>query len=346
MIYTFVILCAATLAVLATVQTRVARLAGWLTALILALLAGMRGTSVDYNDYLFLMDLMITAEEYLDLPARLMVGKDPLFGALMAVVIAYGWNYSMLFVLAAALGVGLKVIAFERGFGQAAVPLFASLCLYYFLHDFTQIRVAVALGWCYWGFVELYRQRPGRALLLSVVGVGFHASAAMLLLYGPVLRLRGWTRGAMALTVTIVLVALVPFAVEAFGVLGDRGETNTGQTGAGWLPITIDCVKLAVLAYVVRDLKHRVDGDLLPLLQGALLLCAVGLTLLFGFSGVTSALAFRSYELFDAFSVFIVAAAFSHGRPVARVAAVLMCAQSLAAMISGGLMVPYTLTTF
>jgi hypothetical protein len=70
------------------------------------------------------------------------------------------------------------------------------------------------------------------------------------------------------------------------------------------------------------------------------------LTLLFGLSSVTSALAFRSYELFDAFSVFIVGAALSRGRPVARAAAVLMCAQSLAAMINGGLMVSYTLATF
>lgn len=346
MIYALVFLAVAALALLAVVLPRVARPAGWLAASILALLAGLRGDSVDYDEYVLLMQLMVKAEDFIDLPARLFVGKDPLFGALMALVIGFDWSTSMLFAIAAVLGVGLKLIAFERSFGQAAVPLFASLSLYYFLHDFTQVRVAIALGWCYWGFVELHRQRPWRALLLSLTGVGFHASAAMLLLYGPALRLSGWKRAAWAAGVTAALVVLVPIAVAALGDFGDRGETKSGQTGAHWLPVTIDCVRLALLVYLVRDLQRGRASEPAALLDGALLLCGVGLALLFGFSGVTSALAFRSYELFDAFSVFIVAAALGRGTVVTRLAALLLCAQSVAAMVRGGLLVPYTLAAF
>ena len=252
----------------------------------------------------------------------------------------------MLFAIAAVLSVGLKLIAFERSFGQAAVPLFAALCMYYFLHDFTQIRVAIALGWCYWGFVEFHRHRPGRALLLSAVGAGFHASAAMLLLYGPALRLRGWGRVALAAAITAVLIAAVPLVTDTLAAFGDRGETKAGETGVHWLPATIDSIRLVVLMYLVRVLdRDRVHGQT-DLLHGALLLCAVGLALLFGFSGVTSALAFRSYEIFDAFSIFIVAAALSYGTPIARLAALLLCALAVASMVNVGLLVPYALATF
>lgn len=346
MTYALVFLAVAALALLAIALPRTARPAGWLAALILALLAGLRGDSVDYDEYLFLMQLMVRAEDFIDLPARLFVGKDPLFGVLMALVVGFDWPTSMLFAIAAVLGVGLKVIAFERSFGQAAVPLFASLSLYYFLHDFTQVRVAIALGWCYWGFAEFYRQRPGRALLLAMVGVGFHASTVLLLPYGPVLRLHGWKRLSLALAITVALIVVAPFALEAVGGLGDRGETKIGGTGVNLLPAAIDSVKLIVLGLLVRDLGRSRGRELLPLLSGALLFSTIGLALLFGFSGVTSALAFRSYELFDAFSVFIVAAAFSHGTTAARLAALLLCAQAVAAMISGGLLIPYTLATF
>ena len=346
MTYVLVFLGLAALALLAIVLPRLARPAGWLAALILALLAGLRGDSVDYDQYLFLMQLMVRAEDFFDLPARLFVGKDPLFGALMALVIGYDWSPSMLFAIAAVLGVGLKVIAFERSFEQAAVPLFASLCLYYFLHDFTQIRVAIALGWCYWAFVEIYRERPGRALLLSVVGIGFHASAAMLLLYGPLLRLRGLKRIALALALTIALLVLLPIAVEMFGEFGDRGEIQGPQTGVSWITLVLVSLKLTLLAYMVIDLKARCRHDLALMLQGALLLCAVGVILMFGFSGVTAALAFRSHELFDAFSVFIVAAALSNGTPTARLAALLTCAMAVAVLAQAGLLVPYTIASF
>lgn len=346
MIYAIVFLVVAGLALLAIALPRAARPAGWLAALIMASLAGLRADSVDYDEYLVLMQLMVRAEEFIDLPARVLVGKDPLFGALMALVIEYGWSTSVLFAIAAVLGVGLKLIAFERSFGQAAVPLFATLCLYYFLHDFTQIRVAIALGWCYWGFVELHRQRPGRALLLSVIGAGFHASAAMLLLYGPALHLRGWKRIALAAAVTVVLIAAVPLLSDTLAAFGDRGETKAGETGVHWLPATIDSVRLVVLAYLVRVLhRDRAHGQS-ELLHGSLLLCAVGLALLFGFSGVTSALAFRSYEIFDAFSIFIVAAALGRGTPTARLAALLLCALAVASMVNVGLLVPFALASF
>lgn len=346
MIYALVFLAVAALALLAVVLPRVARPAGWLAASILALLAGLRGDSVDYDEYVLLMQLMVKAEDFIDLPARLFVGKDPLFGALMALVIGFDWSTSMLFAIAAVLGVGLKVIAFERSFGQAAVPLFASLSLYYFLHDFTQVRVAIALGWCYWGFVEIYRQRPARALLLTLVGAGFHASAAMLLPFVPLLRLRGWKRPAHALVATAALIAIVPWAVAALGDFGNRGETQGSQAPAGWVPLAIAGFKLAALTFLVLDLRGRGQQRLSALLEGALLLCAVGVALMFGFHGTTAALAFRSYELFDAFSVFIVAAALSYGTWLSRAAAVLLCALAVAVFAQAGLLVPYSVTTF
>lgn len=345
MIYALVFFAVGLLAVLAIAQPRTARVAGWLSALILMLLAALRADSVDYYEYTLLLRLMEQAEAVIDLPWRIFAGKDPLFGALMAVVLEAGWRDAMLFAIAAVLGVALKVIAFERGLGQAAVPLFASLCLYYFLHDFTQIRVAIALGWCYWGFVELQRQRPGRALLLGLIGAGFHASAAMLLFYGPVHRLQGWKRPVLAAAITAGLAVAVPLAVSALGDFGNRGELQTAQASVGWTPLLLALFKLGVLVWLVRDLRHRVPPALHAMLRDALLLCAVGTVLMFAFVGVTAALAFRSYELFDAFSVFIIAVALSSGGPFGRLGALLLCVLGVVVLGAAGLLVPYRLVS-
>ena len=312
---------------------------------ILILLAGLRSTSVDYDDYLLLFELMRVAED-IDFPARLFLGKDLLFGALMATVIAAGSEAPMLFTASAVLSVGAKWVAFNRAFGQAAAPLLAAASLYYFMHDFTQIRVAIAIGLLYWALVELSLERPYRATALAAAGVLFHASAGLLLLYAPLLRLRGAPRLLVAAVLTAALVIGMPIALGMLDVLGARGELDAGNRGTSWMPLLLAGLKIMLLTWMLPAVRARSATPLRPLLDHCLLLCWVAVGFILGFQTASSALAFRTYELFDAFSVFIVAAAFVNGPMSSRIAALALCSVALLVFAQAGLMTPYSLARF
>ena len=344
---TYVLLLAgvAILAWLSVLVPRSGYALGLIVGIVLTLFAGLRATSVDYDEYLFLLALM-DAGESIDLPARLFLGKDLLFGALMALVIAAGGSGPVLFAASAVISVGTKWVAFNRAFGQAAAPLLAAAGLYYFIHDFTQIRVAIALGLLYWALVEFSLERPYRAAALALAGVLFHASAGMLLLYAPVLRLRGARRLVIAGVLTAALVIGMPIVLGVLDVLGARGELDTGNRGTSWMPLVLAGLKIILLTWMLPAVRARSAAQLRPLLDHCLLLCWVAVGFILGFQAASSALAFRTYELFDAFSVFIVAAAFVNGPIPARIAALALCAVALLVFAQAGLMTPYSLARF
>ncbi len=345
MIYVLILAGVSMMAGLSILVPRAGYALGLVVAVVMMLLAGLRGDSVDHNQYEFLFELMQIGED-IPLPARLFLGKDLLFGGLMAVVIAAGGSVAMLFAASAVIGVGAKVIAFNRAFGQAAVPLLASLALYFFLHEFTQVRVGIALGFLYWALVEYSFDRPRRAAVIAVTGVLFHASAVMLLIYAPVLRMRGTPRLVAAVLTTLALVYAVPLALDSVGILGERGELDATGTGTSWLPVLLAFVKIALLSWMLPAVRQRSPLPLRPLLDHCLLLCWVAVAFILGFQTASSALAFRTYELFDAFSVFIVAAAFVNGPIGTRLAALALCAVALLVFNHAGLLVPYSLAKF
>jgi EpsG family len=344
-IYLVVLALVAALAGVSIVVPRSGLLLGLVCAMLMMLLAGLRADSVDYREYQVLFELMIIGED-IELPARLFLGKDVLFGALMATVIAAGSGGPTMFAAAAVISVGAKLIAFSRAFGQAAVPLFASLTLYFFLHDFTQVRVAIALGFLYWALVEFSLDNTRRAALIAAAGVLFHASAGLLLLYAPVLGLRGAWRHLCAGLLTCALVLALPWVLNQFDVLGARGELDAGRAGTSWMPVLLAVTKIALLAWMTPAVRARSAASWRPLLDHSLLLCWVAVGFILGYQTASSALAFRTYELFDAFSVFIVAAALIVGPISARVSALGLCIVALVVFVQAGLLAPYTLTSF
>jgi EpsG family len=345
-IYAFVLASVGVLAWLSVLMPRSGHSLGLVAGTVLCLFAGLRATSVDYDQYLLLFGLM-EAAEVVDLPERLFVGKDMLFGALMALVLAAEGSPPMLFLASAAISVGAKWVAFNRAFGQTAAPLLAAAGLYYFMHDFTQIRVAMALGLLYWALVEFSMTgRPYRATALALAGVLFHASASMLLLYAPLLRLRGATRFVLVGLLTVALIVGAPIALQVLDVLGTRGELDEGSVGTSWMPLVLAAAKIAVLTWMFPAVRARAAAHLQPLLDHCFLLCWVAVGFILGFQTASSALAFRTYELFDAFSVFIVAAAFVHGPMSSRVAGLALCAIALMVFAEAGLLIPYGVARF
>jgi len=331
-------------AMLSRVTPVLGRPVGIAMATTLVLFAGLRADSVDYEGYREMFDWMIELD--LDYPERLFFGKDVLFGVLMDLLQRAGGNLQSLFLAAALLSVGLKQLAFARAFGgNTAVPWLVTLCLSFFLHDFTQIRTAIALALCFLALQHLVAGRVKPWLWLTLAAAGFHLSAVLfvpvagVLLFAP--RRRGMAWAVMTGGLVLALIGLFQLVEFIDPRLASHGET----TGLNWTALAVATFKLAllmVIALAMRRGTQRLEAPV-RLVWPCVMFVATGVVLLFALHDIASALAFRLYEFFDAFSVFVIAVGLMQRRAVPVLLALGYCAFGVLLQWLPGLFTPYRL---
>jgi hypothetical protein len=325
--------------------SRMARRAGnafaLLSAAVLILFTGLRSDSTDYQEYVALFDLIDGARDT-EFGVRVLLGKDPLFGVLLATLSDAGFGPQAMFMAATLFSVGLMAFAARRWPGGVAVALWVHLSLHFYLHDFTQIRVAIAVGCCLMALNALAERRTSAWLAWSLAGTGFHLSAA-LFPAATVLWLR--QRPPSLLQTVLIALAIAAALRLSLAMLGEfEGRVALYEdTGSSVLPLALALVKCATLALLVKQAvgEAAANATTVRLLRASFLLAICGTTLLLGLRGASTGTAFRLYEFLDAFSVVLVTASIV-ARPVTtRLLALLYCALGLAYMVANGLVTPY-----
>jgi len=329
-------------AILAGATPALRRPMGAALAATLVLFAGLRADSVDYAGYQVMFELMVELD--LDYPERLFFGKDLLFGGVMDLLQRLGGNLQSMFLAAALLSVGLKQLAFSRAFeGNTAVPWLVTLSLSFFLHDFTQIRTAIALALCFLALQHLVAGRVKPWLWLTLVATGFHLSAALFVPVASVLLVAPQRRGmAWALMTGGLVLALIGlFQLVAF--IDPRLANHGEVTGLNWTALAVATFKLALLVATALAMRHGTERFEAAgrLVWPCVMFVATGVVLLFVLRDVASALAFRLYEFFDAFSIWVIAVGLMQRRAVPVLLALGYCAFGVLLQWLPGLFTPY-----
>lgn len=289
-----------------------ARGLGWTAALAAMLFAGLRGADMDHDQYLLLIDLFSDSDAIG--VARWLVAKDPLFGLLLDVLGGLKAGPQWMFLATAVLAVLLKQRVFSRAFdGATATAWLVCLCMYYFLHDYTQLRSALAVGFCLLALQALVEGRRRAWLLLGLAGTGFHISGlAFLLVSWPLL----WGTGRPILWMWTLAGGMSLAMVAALGLLGEfdaRALEHAETTGTTATPVLLSALKLAGLCWLWHGLRQdpalAQDTRQRALLQASFALASTSLLWLVLLRNSSSALAFRFSEFFDAFSMLPLAAA-------------------------------------
>lgn len=311
-------------------------------AVTLVLFAGMRADSVDHEGYREMFEWMVELD--LDYPERLFFGKDVLFGVLMDALQRAGGALQSLFLAAALLSVGLKQLAFARAFGgNTAVPWLVTLCLSFFLHDFTQIRTAIALALC---FLALQHQVAGRVkpwLWLTLAAAGFHLSAILFLPVAGVLLFAPRRRGMAWAVMTGGLVLALMGLFQLVASIDLRLASHSEITGLNWTALAVATFKLTLLTAIALTLRRgtRHLEAAARLVWPCVMFGATGVALLFALHDMATALAFRLYEFFDAFSVFVIALGLMQRRAVPVLLSLGYCAFGVLLQWLPGLFTPY-----
>jgi len=314
------------LATLLADNVRVVRRAAGLAVVIAALaLAALRGYSMDYEGYVELFDAMVLFD--ISYPERLFLAKEPLMSLLIDGILWLQAGPQLMFVVMAVITIAMKQNVFVRVFrGNTAGAWAVTLSLHFFLHEYTQSRVAVAIAACFLALLAALEGRKAAWLGWSLFAIGWHVTALAFLTVSISLwlprrwRVLGYAAG------TLLLCGLMLLAFEWLASIDLRAGEYQGGTGVGALTLTIIWLKLATLVLMAHWLRRApVSRTLQPLVAPSLALGICGVIMLLLLRDVSSVIAFRFYEFFDAFSVFIVTGALLCRRLLPVLAALAYC---------------------
>lgn len=310
------------------------------------LFAGLRGASNDYDQYVMMFrDIRSSTGSFFQ---TIYLGKDPLFGLLIIGIQAAGMQLQALFLTAAAIALTLKVKAFKRVFGAFVTPLFVTVCTSYFLHEYTQIRVAIALGFAFLGLIALSERRKLLWLVYSVLAAGFHISTVAVFVCELPFALE-WDSAVVLAAFVIGALATLSVVSHIFSVLTHiASRTSEYQYSAGPTVHGLIVACLQGCALVTLNLVLLYDEQNLGrmrLWKICLVLETMGVGMFLVLADRAAALGFRLDELMRAFGVFtITGALFRRGR-MASSLAFAYCVGALVIVSASDLLLPYSLST-
>jgi len=84
------------------------------------------------------------------------------------------------FVLYAGIALLIKACAVQRILGRSFFALFVYVCLFYFLHEMTQIRAGIAIGIFILSIDDIEKRKPLHYYIKSLIAISFHYSADLM----------------------------------------------------------------------------------------------------------------------------------------------------------------------
>jgi hypothetical protein len=334
------------LTVIAWLRPSHAGVCGGVLLVFAILFAGLRGASNDYGDYVTMFrDIQTSTSSLLE---TVYIGKDPLFGLLIMGIQAAGLGVQAVFLLSAAIALSLKAKAFSRIFGEFATPLFITLCTTYFLHEYTQMRVAIALGFAFLGLIALSERRKLLWLIFTFLAAGFHISMVAVLVCELPFVLEWDNSWALAsfLGGGLAGLAAVSHIFSLLAVVSERtSEYQYGDTLSthGLLLACMEAAVIVILNLVL--LRDEVHPGRARLWKICLVLQIAGIGMFLVLADRAPGLGFRLEELMNAFGVFVITGAIFLRSYQTWALAFIYCVGAFAVVGASHLLLPYELST-
>lgn len=147
-----------------------------LFAVLLILIAGLRPIGIDGDslNYVSVLHVSLSEANFID--------KEPAFWIINELNrILFGANEHTFFLIFAIIGVTLKLIAIRKLSLSPIFSVFTYVCLYFILHEMTQIRAGVASAIFLLAIPDIYDRNLKSFLLKTIVAMAFHYSVILML---------------------------------------------------------------------------------------------------------------------------------------------------------------------
>lgn len=145
-------------------------------ALLLIFIAGFRPIGLDRDSptYVSLLNIPFSQANFLD--------KEPTFWMLVEINrVLFSSNERTFFLIFAIIGVSLKILAINRLSSMPFLSLWAYICLYFILHEMTQIRAGIAAGIFLLSIPDICNRNLKKFIIKVLFASLFHYSAIVML---------------------------------------------------------------------------------------------------------------------------------------------------------------------
>jgi hypothetical protein len=313
-------------------------------ALALIIFAGLRSTDVDYMGYIDIFN-KVDAAAHKSLLHQALQARDLLFGFMVIIKSSLNLNVTTFLLVSAALSIGIKFAVFRYAFGSAILGLGLYFFTYYFMHDFTQIRIAIALACCFLALVLLLKEHRVWYVFFCVVAVGFHAQTAFFVV--ATLPLLTQLKYKFFLILILIVISGLLFAGFDFllNITSSRTSVHLGTTDLKLTAITALTVNavLIITTYIsiIHQLKQPFEQELA---KASMLLYIGGFIFFFIMLNTSEVFAWRIYEMFSAFSIFIILTGLrAKPKKLTVIASITYIIFNTVIIIRSGLLVPYSI---
>jgi hypothetical protein len=315
-------------------------------ALALIIFAGLRSADVDYMGYQEIFT-NVDAAAHKSLLKQALKARDLLFGFMVVVKSSLNLNITTFLLVSAALSIGIKFAVFRYAFGSAILGLGLYFFTYYFVHDFTQIRVAIALAFCFMALVLLLKEHRFWYVFFCVVAVSFHAQTVFFVI-ATIPLLTQLKYKYFLILISVVISGLLIVGFDFFlHITPSRSIVHPGATGlklTALTAITLNAI-LIITTYLssIHQLKQSFDQELAKV---SVLLYIGGILFLFIMLYTSEVFAWRVYEMFSAFSIFIILTGLrSNPKKLTLIACITYIILNTVIIIRSGLLVPYSINS-
>ena len=144
--------------------------------LLLILIAGLRPIGIDRDSLSYVSFLHISLSD------ANFINKEPAFWIINELNrILFGGNEHTFFLIFAIIGITLKFFAIKKLSLSPIFSVFTYVCLYFILHEMTQIRAGVATAIFLLAIQDIYNRNLKSFLLKTILAMMFHYSAIIML---------------------------------------------------------------------------------------------------------------------------------------------------------------------
>lgn len=147
-----------------------------LICLLLIFIAGFRPIGIDHDSISYLNEINLLEGNYLFF-------KEPMYGIIKYINSLFpNQTGQIFFLIFAILGVSLKILAIRQLSLLPIYSIFVYICLYFILHEMTQIRVGVATAIFLLAIPDIYNRNFKSFIFKTVLAMMFHYSSVIMLL--------------------------------------------------------------------------------------------------------------------------------------------------------------------
>lgn len=118
------------------------------------------------------------------------ISQDPLYGLISWIGNSIGVSAEIYLFVFSSFAIFLKIFIFHKLCEKRILPIAIYMCSYYYLHEFTQVRAAVAIGIWLCG-VSFYKQKISRYLFFTLIASLIHLQMILGFLLLPIFRYAG-----------------------------------------------------------------------------------------------------------------------------------------------------------